>query len=77
MSVLHLFPSEQDEVEERRRQRQARARSQPRCGCCGRFHRPELLVFTAVCHACIDDTRPVIVHKVAQAKRWWLATKTA
>ena len=77
MSVLHLFPSEQDEAEEQHRARVQRALGQTRCGCCGRFARQDFLAFTAVCQRCMDDKRPVIVHKVAQAKRWWLATKTA
>lgn len=76
MHVLHLFPSEQDEAEEQRRVRVQRALAQSRCGCCGKFARRERLAYTAVCQRCVDDKRPVIVHKVAQAKRWWLATKT-
>jgi hypothetical protein len=76
-SALRLFPSEQDEAEDRRRARIERALAQSRCGCCGRFARREGLVFTAVCEHCMNDKRSVIVHKVAQARRWWLATKTA
>ena len=74
-AVLHLFASPQDEDEERRRARVERAQGQSRCGCCGRFARPESLAFTAVCLRCKDDKRPVIVHKVAQARRWWLAVR--
>jgi Zn finger protein HypA/HybF involved in hydrogenase expression len=74
-AVLHLFESEQDAAEERRRAQIERARAQSRCGCCGRFTRPEALAFTAVCLHCKDDPRPVIVHKVAQARRWWLAVR--
>lgn len=77
MSVLHLFESERDEAEDRRRARVQRALGQTRCGCCGRFASREGLAFTAVCESCMNDKRPVIVHKVAQAERWWLATKTA
>lgn len=74
---LRLFESEQDLAEDRRLARVQRALEQSRCGCCGRFARPEGLVFTACCERCMNDRRPVIVHKVAQARRWWLATKTA
>ena len=74
--VQHLFPSEQDEAEERRRARIERARAQSRCGCCGRFARREALAFTAVCLRCKHDTRPTIVHKVEQARRWWLTVRS-
>lgn len=73
--VQHLFPSLQDEADERRRAQIERVRRQTRCGCCGRFARREALAFTTVCLRCKHDTRPTIVHKVAQAQRWWLATR--
>ena len=77
MSDPRLFESEQDAAEDRRRAARVRALSQPRCGCCGRFHGKAGLTFGSVCAKCMEDTRPAIAHKVDQARRWWLATKAA
>jgi Zn finger protein HypA/HybF involved in hydrogenase expression len=78
MTVLRLFVSEQDAIEDRREARRARARAQSRCRCCGKFTRPQHLAYGGtVCDLCRSDASPRIAHKVDQARRWAQATKTA
>ena len=76
MSALRLFRSEQDAAEDRRAARKERALRQTRCGACGRFAKQGVLLYGGVCRHCVvEDQRPAIRHKVAQAKRWWLTTR--
>ena len=74
MTVLRLFPSEQDAGEDRRWALARRAHLQPRCTSCGRFANE--FWFETICLSCMTDTRPTIAHKVDQARRWWVNVRT-
>jgi hypothetical protein len=76
MTALRLFTSEQDAIEDRRRARVRQAQTQSRCGACGKFAKPQVLLFGSVCAHCVtEDQRPGIKHKVEVARRWWAATR--
>jgi hypothetical protein len=72
-ATLRLFVSARDVFDDRRVERAQRAHSQPRCTCCGRF--ASEFWFETICLGCMTDTRPTIMLKVDQARRWYAATR--
>jgi Zn finger protein HypA/HybF involved in hydrogenase expression len=73
-ATLRLFISEQDEAEDRRLAKIERVRAQPRCRACGRFSKEFWL--EGICLSCMHDTRPAIMWKVDQARRWYALVRT-